>query len=160
VIHGGTTVVPGRYTSYATLVRTRGDFYGFDLDVVRHEWPFYTEDTGGHWSDAGYETRSVPVELWNGTFGPEPLSREVQVSRVVDVTGDDAVVDALRLSGDVHLTAGNTLAACPAMNGDKIIPLPEPVEARRVVLQTAYTMGDGMQTLTIGVRPQPRRGTS
>ncbi len=159
VIHAGTTVVPGRYTSHATLVRTQGDFYGFDLDVVRHEWPFYADDTGGHWSDAGYVTRSVPVELWSGAFGPEPLSREVQVSRVVDVTGDDAVVDALRLSGDVHLATGNTLAACPAMNGDKIIPLPEPVEARRVVLDVAYTMGDGMQTLTIGVRPRGRGDT-
>lgn len=153
VVDAATTVVPERYETRASLVRAAHDFYGFDLDVVRHEWPFYADDPAGHWFGVVDEERTSTFAVWQGRFGASAVDPQVRFSNVVDVRGSDTRIDALRLSGVVGLTDGLELGACPSMNGDKVLRLEVPVEASQVAVSLAYTMGAGMGGLSVTVVP-------
>lgn len=153
VIDEATTVVPGRYETSGCLVRTVGDFYGFQVDTVRHDWPFYADDPAEHWLPVRAEVSSETFAVWSSDFGAALVDPDVRFTASIPVHGPDHRVDAVRLSGLVGLTAGLDLGPCPAMNGDKVLPLPAPVEAEMVDVAIAYRMGEGIGGLELDVRP-------
>ncbi len=152
IIGPSTKTIPCAYETRVEMVRFTSDFYGFDIDVVRHDWPFY--ERSDQWTDVRYDTRSQPVTLWSGKFSASPIDPTVRTTVDIDVDGPDPRCDGVRFVGLVHLPDGNVLGAMPAMNGDKVIPLRAPTTARQLSLDVSYVMGGGMATLGLDARPR------
>jgi predicted RNA methylase len=156
VIDSGTRLIPERYDSYAELVAVDATFYGFHIAAPLHEWPNYATETG-RWHETTVAPLSAPVPIAAVDFRApvDPL-----IDRELVFTGEmDSLANAVRLSGIAHLTEARSIGRTNALNGDKIVLLPEPIPVecdREVSLRLRYEMGGGLRTLRMDAHSATR----
>jgi predicted RNA methylase len=146
VVNRRTRFVPSGYRTTFELVHTDRTFYGFEIRGERHEWPFYGDVD--MWSAVTVESVSAPIRVWEGRFDTV-LAEEVAV-RVRFPVRRRGVVNAVRISGEVLLEHNAPIGACPSMNGDKVVDVPErEVGPGHVLVDIRYVMGAGLDTLQV-----------
>lgn len=144
VIGPRTRLIPKHYATFFELVDVDDVFYGFRIAAPIHEWPIF-HDPGGGWHSLRVRPLTRRVEVAAVDFR-NPVAPRVERTLVLTATGD-GLANAARLSGIASLTADIRLGATRALNGDKILLLPEPVPVRageRVAGRIAYFMGGGL----------------
>lgn len=149
VITPGTRLVPGRYTTSMQLVTAENRYYGFEIAAPKHEWPFYASGPG--WHPTSITPASATVTANAVDFAAGPVAE--RVAGAIEVAVDPAQrINAVRLSGQIHLCPGNTLGPSHAVNGDKILPIDVVSGAARLTLRWSYRMGAGLGALDLECR--------
>ncbi len=152
VIDRETRLIPSRYETTAQLVSTDNRYYGYEIAAPKHEWPFYAGTADG-WATTSILPVSDRVVVASHDFTRGPVDERVAVTRAFRVEPGKRA-NALRISGSTTLCEGMTLGATNALNGDKIIRLPENLTGD-VWLELAYRMGAGLGGLTVERVPAP-----
>src|SRR3954447_8117949 len=127
VIGPRTRLIPERYSTAIELVDVETTFYGFTIAAPLHEWPNYVEAEDG-WLPVQVRPLTAKTMVTCVDFGaPVPPA----VDRHLELTGmADGVANAIRISGQAQLCPHLSLGPTNALNGDKILRLPEPVQVR------------------------------
>jgi arginine decarboxylase len=144
VIGPRTRLIPERYRTAIELVEVETTFYGFAIAAPLHEWPNYVAAEDG-WLPVQVRPLTAKTTAACVDFGaPVPPA----VDRHLALTGiADGVANAIRISGQVQLCPQCTLGPTNALNGDKILRLPEPVPVRAgepLNGRVSYSMGGGL----------------
>lgn len=124
-----TRVIPHRYQAFVEFGGVDFHCYGFDLPFPVHDWPDADDRV---WHPLPFRAVSEPVTVFDADFRDRvDPAFEAAVSVVPTVSG---VINAVRLSGVVHLGEGVSLRDTPAFNGNKILPIAAvPVTAGKAV---------------------------
>ncbi|MEO6095507.1 MAG: 50S ribosomal protein L11 methyltransferase [Fibrobacteria bacterium] len=147
VLGPDTLMIPYQYETFMELGYTDFNYYGFKILIPRHDWPHHAEGNTG-WLANSYHPICHPYRI-----GLTNLRQSIEpgVNATFSLTASSTgVINALRLSARAHLTHGMPLGATNALNGDKIIPLPEAtrVEAGQTFrVRMRYRMGAGLASL-------------
>ena len=161
VITSATRVLPSGYETFAELVYSDNTYYGFKMDIIKHDWPFYSV----HARDAGwYETKislvSNRVSLAKYNFEDGFVESKVDakitftlsskdVSTDVDaIESKSMVANCVKISGIITLCPGIQLGATNALNGDKIIPC-DIKGTDKVTMSIKYEASKGLGNLQI-----------
>jgi SAM-dependent methyltransferase len=140
-----TTVIPSHYTTSAQLVSTSFDYYGITILAPKHLWPFYDDES---WHPTETLPASDSVVVFEEDFAMGPLRTSVEENlHFARVPSGGA--NALRLHGTISLVGDICLGATNALNGDKVLPLDQPVfpDAHGgVALRVRWERGAGMHT--------------
>lgn len=149
VIGPRSRLIPDRYTTSIELVSVDDTFYGFKIAAPFHEWPNYREGESG-W----LPTQIVPLTR-RVVVADVDLCRHVEprVDRSVILTGlADGTANAVRLSGTTRLAPGIVLGQTNALNGDKILRLPELIsvgDGASLSCRVSFVMGGGLGTFAL-----------
>lgn len=144
VITDRTSVIPECYTTFVELVSIDDVYYGFKIAAPKHEWPFY-EYPETQWHETAISSLTDRVAVSHISFGDriDPF-----VDTTVMLTGHQAgLANGIRISGHFRLSNGVELGPTNALNGDKIMHLPDmiPVQAGRLVpMRIQYRLGGGL----------------
>jgi predicted RNA methylase len=144
VIDRRTRLIPERYTTFLDLVEVDDTFYGYRIAAPKHEWPNYVRPEEG-WLPTRVRplTERAVVARVDLRCRVEPL-----VERSVELIGTaDGLANGVRLSGQTDLAPGVTIGQTNALNGDKILHLPEPIRVtatRHLPGRLRYRMGGGL----------------
>jgi hypothetical protein len=146
VIGPATRLIPARYRTFADLIELDDRAYGFRFAAPVHDWRTFRL-VGSRWHPLALRPLTGRAAVAEVDFR-RPV--EPRLMREVVLTArDDGVANGVRLSGVAHLGDGAGLGATNAMNGDKILPLADPVPVRageRLVCRVDYVMGGGLGT--------------
>jgi predicted RNA methylase len=144
-----TIVIPEAYTTYAEPVYSDDSYYDFRIAAPKHQWPFYGTTDGG-WCPVDLRVLANRQEVVTVRFGQ--LNDQV-VSRTMHFTlSAMRPVTGVKLSGIVHLRAGQTMGATNAVNGDKVFVIEPLAHEGRIGLFIHYEMGAGLKTLRLECR--------
>ena len=152
IITRRTRMLPSRYETFIQFGFTDFTYYGYKLLLPKHNWPHYScADTG--WLPTQFHSLCDPQPIGSFDF-TQPLEPRVASTVNATATGDGQI-NALRLSARVHLADGLSLGATNALNGDKILSIPERSVTCGESLQAriAYQMGDGLSSLKVNFLP-------
>jgi hypothetical protein len=144
VIGPRTRVIPERYTTSLDLVTVDDHFYGYRIAAPIHEWRTFLLPGSG-WYPCRLRPLTERIEVAAVDFR-HPVEPRVTRELVLTATADGAAI-GVRLSGTASLPADRCLGATNALNGDKIVPLPQPVPLRagqRLACRVDYVMGGGL----------------
>jgi hypothetical protein len=148
VIGPRTRIIPERYATSIDLVAVDDDFYGFRFANPIHAWPvFMLPGSGWHPWRMRPLTERVDVSTVDFRYPVTPL---VTGNLTLPVT-NDGLANAIRISGVATLVPGRDLGATNALNGDKILMLPDPIPVRagsQISCHVRYVMGGGLGTFT------------
>jgi SAM-dependent methyltransferase len=147
VLNARTRCIPSKYDAFGTFGTMEYQFYGFHLRYPLHDWPDFDAEDG--WHPTGFTALIDAVPAYSIDFH-QPIDTQVR-ARVSFTPLRDGVINAVRLSGVVHLGDGTTLGSTLAFNGEKIHPLdPFPVTAgKEVEVEVSAHLGAGLGTLQI-----------
>jgi hypothetical protein len=145
VITTRTRLVPTAYETTLQLVRADHRYYGFEIAVPKHEWPFYT---GRGWHLTAVRAGSDVITVTRVDFAAGLVDEEVAGEMDLDVD-PDAGINAVRLAGRISLASNHALGPTPAVNGDKILPIGELPGVPRATLRWRYRMGAGLGALEL-----------
>lgn len=146
IIGPHTRLIPDRYLTSVELVAVDDNFYGFRIAAPFHEWPNYAR------GEQGWHATAVHPLTRQETVCDIDLCRHVAPSmarRINFLPISDGIANAVRLSGATQLMPGLCLGSTNALNGDKILRLPEPIPLRageRLACTVAFEMGGGLAT--------------
>ncbi|MFN8591101.1 MAG: 50S ribosomal protein L11 methyltransferase [Thermomicrobiales bacterium] len=147
VIGEHTRLIPERYLTSVELVAVDDAFYGFRIAAPFHEWPHYASEPGWHPTAVRPVTRRELVADVHLCQRVTPA-----VEQIVDLLAiADGTANGVRLSGVTQLAPGLRLGSSNALNGDKILRLPEPIPLRtgdRLSCRVSYVMGGGLSTFS------------
>jgi predicted RNA methylase len=140
VIGEKSKIIPGRYKTFAQLVYSDNDYYGYQIQSPKHEWPFYkNKDT--NWIRTSIKPVSNQAEIADIDFS-KPMAEKVE--RIVNFTLSRKVANAIKISGLITLAPEIILGPTNALNGDKIIPI-DPIRNTTIIsLRISYKMGGGL----------------
>lgn len=151
IITSTTRLLPSKYHTFAELMYTDNEYYGYKIATIKHEWPFY--GTPNARTDGWYTTRlqsvSDPVLISTHDFASGPSEEVVDVKISFNLKSEDGktcVANALKISGIITLCTGIELGATNALNGDKIIHIDDIKDA---TLRIRYETGKGLDNLLI-----------
>lgn len=147
VIGTKTKVIPHKYETFVELVNVDDLYYGFKIAAPKHEWPFYS-DPAGKW----HSTKVVPLTnrvLTHKVDFDRPGNHLVETQILLKgIKG--GVANGLRISGRIHLYPKSFLLHTNALNGDKIISLPQEIATavgNVIKLKIKYETGGGLISL-------------
>lgn len=148
VIARQTVIIPERYTTFVDLVTIDDRYYGYRIAAPKHEWPFYS-DPGGLWQGTavtGLTDRAVVSQV---AFRDRI---DLSVDTVITLDGQlDGIANGIRISGQLRLAEGVELGPTNALNGDKILHLPDRIlvqSGREVPMRVQYQLGGGLASFT------------
>jgi FkbM family methyltransferase len=148
VIARHTTVIPEHYTTYVDLVSVDDRYYGYRIAAPKHEWPFY-RDPGGLWHATGVSGLTDRAAVSQVTFRDRI---DLAVDTIVTLKGQlDGIANGIRISGHLRLADGVELGPTNALNGDKILHLPDRImvqAGREIAMQVQYQLGCGLGSFT------------
>ena len=146
VIGSQTKLIPQAYETFLQLVDTDNQFYGYQIAAPKHDWPYYSQDSG-NWEQLKVTAVSKPQKVGHFDFAAGLVAYKIDKTlEFTVVPGEKAT--ALRLSGIAHLTDNIKIGACNSFNGDKILYLDETHQGQ-VTLKVSYTMGAGLDNLNV-----------
>jgi SAM-dependent methyltransferase len=146
VIGARTRVIPDRYLTSVELVAVDDTFYGYTIASPFHEWPNYAR------GERGWRTTDVRPLTRRETLAEVDFCRPVEpaVERTVTFLAiADGIANGVRLSGLAQLMPGLRLGPTNALNGDKILRLPESLPVGSgdcLTCRVSYVMGGGLGT--------------
>jgi predicted RNA methylase len=147
IIHKHTVTIPAGYKTFVQPVYVDESAYGHKLRLIRHEWPYYIHKSVG-WLEVPITDVAPPVPIWDGLFGAGFIKEELAIG-VSFVLPDTSVINGLRIAGQALMTESFQIGSSNAMNGDKIVPLPERTLSGTARMDIHYTMGRGFEGLTV-----------
>ncbi len=136
-----THFIPCRFSTYVELSQTSFGFYGFEMPVIRHEYPWL--------SSPPFSPLSRKLLLHSVDFGRrvDPV-----VDSVLHFAADkDGVANAVRLTSMAHLTEKIQVFDTQFLNAPVVVPLP-PHRLRkgdRTRFSVSYIMGRGFSSLSL-----------
>lgn len=142
-----TRLIPCGYEGRASLAEVDFEFYGVELPTLLHLWPHYHPK----WQvmpRIRHLTEAEPVFSLD-LRQPFDLDQREVVSFAPREAG---VANALVLSGSVELAEGRRLESSAAFNGDKVVPLAQPLRlepGEPVDLTVAFRLSGGLRSLAI-----------
>jgi SAM-dependent methyltransferase len=149
VIGERTRLIPERYATFAELVAVDNEFYGYRIAAPFHEWPNYLTD-GSRWHPTHVRPLSNRADVATVDFY---RTVEPEIDCELVLTGKSSGrANAVRLTGLEHLTHDRSLGQTNAVNGDKILQLPDIIDVEpgtEVQLRIRYTMGGGLRSLRL-----------
>jgi predicted RNA methylase len=146
VIGAGTRLIPDRYQTSLELVEVDATFYGFAIAAPMHEWRNYVR------GEEGWLSTNVRPLTQRGVVADVDLCHPVEpfVDRRLKLVGiADGLANGVRISGATRLAPGLILGPTNALNGDKILHLPEPTSVRmgeQLACRVSFEMGGGLGT--------------
>ncbi|MEA2527531.1 MAG: hypothetical protein QOF73_4758 [Thermomicrobiales bacterium] len=146
VIGPRTRVIPTRYVTSLDLVAVDDTFYGFRIAAPIHDWRTFLMPGSG-WYPWRLRPLTSRMEVAAVDFH-DPVEPWVERDLVLTATGD-GLANGIRLTGVASLAPGLDLGATNALNGNKILLLPQPVPLRageRLACRVSYQMGGGLGT--------------
>lgn len=120
VIKPDARMIPDRYEAFITFGHIDFDCYGFQVPFPIHDWPDLDEESG--WHPLPFSPLAEPVKVFDADFS-NVIAPEFEAAVTITPTSSGAV-NAVRLSGVVHLGGGVTVAETVAFNGNKLLPVP------------------------------------
>jgi predicted RNA methylase len=149
IITPKTRMIPFRYEAFLELGYTDFTYYGYKIFAPKHDWPHYTVGDAG-WTPSDFHTHCTP-QLVRAVDFTRPIESMVEATIPCPINRE-GLVNAVRISGRVHLARNLILGATNALNGDKILPLePRQVEVgQEMELHVSYEMGGGLISLRVG----------
>lgn len=144
VIGTKTKIIPHKYETLIDLVNVDDLYYGFKIAAPKHEWPFYN-DPAGKW----HSTKVVPLTnkvLAHEVDFDKPSNHLVETQILLKGI-KKGVANGLRISGRVYLHPKSFLLDTNALNGDKIISLPQEMVmavGKAIKLKVKYKTGGGL----------------
>jgi len=146
VITSATRLVPERYETTLQLVIADHRYYGFEIAAPKHEWAFYASGPG--WYPTTIRAASAAVTVRSVDFAAGPVDETVRGEITLEVD-PAATINAVRLAGRIGLGPGRTLGSSHAVNGDKILPIPDVSGSAEATLRWCYRMGAGLSSLRL-----------
>jgi predicted RNA methylase len=131
-----------------TRMIPRRDYYGYRILMPAHRWPHLADQEAG-WLPQGFQAQSPRTLVSTANFEcrlPTTFSKTFSF-----VAAHDGEINAVRISGEVHLTGRTCLGATNAFNGDKIVPV-DGIRVRRgqpVLVEARGTMGAGLASFEV-----------
>jgi hypothetical protein len=101
------------------------------------------------WLPLRFHTQSPPTLVSTAEF--QACVNSTLQNTFSFAAADDGEIDAVRISGDAHLTRRTRLGATGAFNGDKIVPI-DRFRVRRgqsVIVDVRGTLGAGLASLQV-----------
>ncbi len=148
-----TRAIPDGYATSVQLVRTDNDFFGFQVEAVRHDWPFYDHDQQA-WAASRVMELAPPVPVWSGQLNGEPIDPAVKT--IVPATGVGCQLNAIKITGTIELPGFGPFGQSPALNGTKIVPVSPPAGFdvdQLGHLEISYTMSGSFDSFSCAWRP-------
>lgn len=152
VVAGATRLIPHRYDGWVSFGEADFSLYGFEMPFPVHDWPDL--DTEGGWIDVPFRpvaerVRAFELDLGCGPEALTEVSARLRPRR-------SAVVNAARLTGEVHLGGGVRLRDTPCFNGAKVVPV-QPTQVRRGrTVEFVFGSAGGAASSLASWRCQPR----
>ena len=144
VVTADTRCIPAGYATSLQFGYADPEFYGFSIDVLRHDWSYYDHDPHA-WEPSRFLPRGERQLVWNTSFVGQPVDASVRVRMQLPDTPDP--VNAVRLTGSLDLPGYGVFTDSPTLNGPKIIPVRLPAD-RPLEVEVSYTMSGGYTTFT------------
>jgi predicted RNA methylase len=144
VISKKTKLIPSSYQTFFQLVYVDNNYYGFEIQSPKHEWPFYKNTESG-WIKTQIQAVSQPVEVSSINF--EEGLIECEVDKTIEYVLEKRKVNAIKISGLITLAPGIILGPTNALNGDKIIPIELIENCKKIKIKINYKMGTGLGSL-------------
>lgn len=143
--------LPSRYETFVQLLEVQTSFYGYELRAPWHQWSFYSDRS--HWCPAEVVARGSKQAVWTGRLGGLPLTERVKRAFVVPVPAGECI-NAIGITGRVTLYGDLVIHETPAMNGLKVLLLPEPILSTGAIeVSVDYTMGAGLGSFECAAVP-------
>jgi hypothetical protein len=116
--------------------------------MPQHRWPHYSSPCGG-WLPAAFDPKTRKTLVSSVSFERRIETAVEQSCRCA--VESDGEVNAVRISGRLHLTATMKLGATNALNGDKVVAVDSMVvrKGEEVHALISYTMGGGLSSFAI-----------
>jgi hypothetical protein len=152
VITAATRSIPFSYETFIELGFTDFKYYGYTVLAPKHDWPHYSDRSSG-WLPTAFCPLTRPQRV-RAVDLRRPIARDVEAAVPLQAT-DGGLVNAVRISARAHLVEGLALGATNALNGDKIVPIPQTRVTRGQALEArvSYRMGGGLGSLRVQVSP-------
>lgn len=146
IIGSDTRVIPGSYETFVQPIELNNDFFGFNMRLPFHVWPFYSSNPD-EWVSVQYKSLTSPQSL--GFFNFQKGAIDPVISSVVRFElPESSEANAVLLSGRIGLAEDVYLDACNTLNGDKIFPMT--LKNNGVVdIAINYAMSEGLKSLRI-----------
>jgi len=143
-----TKLIPYLFDSYAELVHTNFNMYGFDIETIRYEWPWYNYDEDmWHGSDTQQMSDSVLFSSvdFRGQF------KEIVNEEISFKANENGVINTLRIKSITHLTEDVKHGVSGAFCAPVLIPIPERNvrKGERIGMKLRYRMGAGYENLRL-----------
>jgi SAM-dependent methyltransferase len=143
VVTSTTRCLPASYATYLQLGYADPELYGFTFEVLRHDWSYYDHEPTA-WAPSRFTPVGARHQAWRSPLAGRSIEPGVRVRLPVPEGG--GMINALRVTGTLHLPGYGTFVESPTLNGPKIIPISPPAGATEV--EVSYTMGGGYSTFT------------
>lgn len=121
-----TRVIPQAYDAFITFGFVDFEFYGFKLPFPLHDWPDLSESGG--WHRACFDPMTDQTLAFEVSF-TEHINPDFDLNVVV-MAKSTGLINAVRLSGIVHLDDTRQLQETVALNGTKLLPI-EPISIEK-----------------------------
>jgi len=148
VLADTTRMIPRRYETFLELGRVDFDYYGYRILMPAHRWPHLADEEAG-WLPLRFQALSPRTLVSTAEF--QACVNTTLLKTFSFAAADDGEINAIRISGDAHLTGRTRLGATAAFNGDKIVPI-DPFRVQRgqsVSVDVAGTLGGGLASLQV-----------
>jgi SAM-dependent methyltransferase len=143
-----TRMIPRRYDTFLELGLADFDYYGYRILMPAHRWPHLADQEAG-WLPLRFQAHSPRTLVSTANFEsriPMRFSKTFSFG-----AARDGEINAVRISGEAHLTGRTCLGATNAFNGDKIVPV-DRIRVRRgqsVYVEARGTMGAGLASFEV-----------
>jgi len=145
-----TKLIPYKFDTSVELINTDFDMYGFDMRIVRLEWPWYVlNGEKWPWYTKHFESLSEPVTYASFDFR-KPVDEEVD-AKVRLKANKCGIVNAICLRSNLHLTDKIKITGTNALCAPTIVPCLEKeiTENEEVDLRLRYKLGQGYGNFSI-----------
>lgn len=149
VITQNTKLILGAYESFVELVEVDNKYFGYELSIPIHDWPYYSKDPE-EWEQVSIKAVSERQTIGSYDFQAGIVDPKVDRTITFEIP-EGAKPNAIRLSGVATMSDGSKLGAFNSFNGDKILPMDILVKDNRVELHLRYEMSMGFKNFTAEV---------
>jgi len=141
IVDNNTIFLPKRIDTYAELVQSDFDLYGFDMKMIRHEYPWLTN------------TFALPLTskiLLDSIDLTSKVDEKAEYS-VNFISQENSIANSIRLSSIIYLTTNHYLKSTSFLNAPVIIPIKTTRINKNEVktVEISYKMGAGFQEFKI-----------
>jgi len=140
IITENTKLIPYKVDTFVELVETDFDMYGFKVEIIKYEWPWYENST-----------REMSDSVIFSSLDLGRPFNEIADKKITFKIKKSGRVNGLRIKSIAHLTRKIKLGVSMAFCAPVVIPCPEREfrEGERVDIRLRYKMGGGYESLII-----------
>lgn len=145
IIGKDTQLIPRSYQTNLELVHIDDVFYGHPIKAPKHLWPHYALNED-EWALPRVTALSDKVTVVDIDLQHNVNAEEVDQTLTFKILAHDEPINAVRLSGVLTLAEGIELREAHSLNGEKVLTLPEEIQATNdeIKLHVTYKMGGGL----------------